>query len=741
MTGTESSAFALVALGILAVACGPRHAERDAGTRRTPPVELPESCRGDRALPIRANARPIPRPTFSSASPTIRLDELAPALAGRARASRRSPVEVPRDTLERANRSESVDEVTIETPSLGDASALATHATIRTFAPGATRIEVRALSPSHRSFEDQYRRLLVAHDGSETATLDLDVTRIVRGNWRTSPDDSGAPIDRLAVRVVTPRPTDARVESIVFTDDDTLGSDGYSVARAERDGVVRPSVRLRPGTSASYLVDVPAGGMLDAWVASTTGHVALRLSVVDEGTRRLRAEVAAGTSWSRVHASLAPFAGRRVTLRFEAIGRETLLIGAPRIVSAASERRPPDVLVYLVDMLLATQLSAYGNPRAVSPTIDRLHAEGLSFARATSPAPWTKPSVPSLFTALAPTTHGVGAHDYLETLPETVPTIVDRFREAGFRTGSFSASPLGSTLSGLDRGFDVAVTPAHWDGRLGPMGQPTATEVQSELLAFVDAEPGRPFFAYLHTLDVHEYKAPMFRDGDPGDRPYDRAIRQQDQAIASLLEALRARGRDVIVVLTSDHGQALGDDRVSGEAGHGTSLHEAQTRIPLVFHAPAHLPSATSGDAVSLVDVAPTLLDLFGLPPLPDADGASLLGYATSARPRRVHAFVTSSREWFVWRPSDPPWLAVQDERGRKAIVVGDEDYRFHDLARDPCERVSVRGGFPDLRRALDAERRAIAARRTAFAERHATRAPAAYGPDVERLRALGYAQ
>lgn len=741
MTRTRSCAFALVALGLVAPGCDRHRVERDAGRRSAVAVALPESCRGDRALPLRANARPRPRPTFPRASEVLRLDERTPTIDGRPRARTRRPVEVSRATLDGTTRTESAGEVAIETPSLGDASALATHATLRVRAPAATRIEVRALSANHRSFEDQYRRLLVAHDGSDVADIDLDITRVVRGNWRTTPDAAAAPIDRLAVRVVTARPSDARIESITFTDDDTLGAEGYSVARVDRDGVVRPTVKLRPGTRASYALDVPPGGMFDAWVASTTGHVALRMTVVDESAPRLRAEVRTSSGWSRVRASLAPFAGRHVTLRLEAVGRETLLIGAPRVVAGTAATRPPDVLVYLIDMLLATQLSAFGNPRAVSPTIDRLHAEGLAFARATSPAPWTKPSVPSLFTALAPTTHGVGAHDYLETLPETVPTFVDRFREAGFRTGSFSASPLGTTLSGLDRGFDVAVTPAHWDGRLGPMGQPTAMEVQSELLAFVDAEPGRAFLGYVHTLDVHEYRVPMFRDGDARDRAYDRAIRQQDAALASLLDALRSRGREVIVVLTSDHGQALDDDPVSREFGHGTSLHEPQIRIPLVFHAPAYLASATSGDAVSLIDVAPTLLDLYGLAPLPHAEGASLLRYSTDARPPRVHPFVTSSREWFVWRPTEPVWFAVQDERGRKAIVVGENDFRFHDLAHDPCERASVRAGYPDLRRALDAERRTAASRRASFVRRHATAAPEAYGPEIERLRALGYAQ
>ena len=87
-----------------------------------------------------------------------------------------------------------------------------------------------------------------------------------------------------------------------------------------------------------------------------------------------------------------------------------------------------------------------------------------------------------------------------------------RFRQAGFRTVSLSASPLGSTPERSRRAASISLTPpAEWANALGPLGHPDARQIQASLLAFVEEDPSRPVFAYLHTLDVHEFRASHVR--------------------------------------------------------------------------------------------------------------------------------------------------------------------------------------------------------------------------------------
>ena len=149
--------------------------------------------------------------------------------------------------------------------------------------------------------------------------------------------------------------------------------------------------------------------------------------------------------------------------RFRQDGSGTGLFGNPRIIQSQSGQRAKDVLVYLIDTLRADRLGAGGGPApGVSPTMDRLAREGAWLDLVLSSSPWTKPAIATLMSGILPTTHRVGAGTYTDRMPGTVALVQERFRAAGWRTGSFSASPLGSTLSALERGFDAAYPPRHW---------------------------------------------------------------------------------------------------------------------------------------------------------------------------------------------------------------------------------------------------------------------------------------
>ncbi|MCH2111555.1 MAG: sulfatase [Planctomycetes bacterium] len=117
------------------------------------------------------------------------------------------------------------------------------------------------------------------------------------------------------------------------------------------------------------------------------------------------------------------------------------------------DERPPNFLVLLVDTLRADRLGCYGYERNTSPVMDDLAASGTRFHAAYAQAPWTRPSVASLMTALYPPSHDI--LDDLDSLPPGLPTIAQVLHARGYSTAAFSANPQVSPVYGFDRGFET----------------------------------------------------------------------------------------------------------------------------------------------------------------------------------------------------------------------------------------------------------------------------------------------
>jgi arylsulfatase A-like enzyme len=185
------------------------------------------------------------------------------------------------------------------------------------------------------------------------------------------------------------------------------------------------------------------------------------------------------------------------------------------------------------------------------------------------------------------------------------------------------------------------------------------------------------------------------------------------------------------VVLLSDHGEAFGEHNV---ARHGTAYHQEQLHVPLVFRGPGIPDDETIDAPVSLVDVAPTILGLLGLPPLPAAMGIDLSGAINGARldPKRPI--------FFSWLGGAEP-LGVR--LGSVKLIQQSGQYALLDLENDPDE-VAPRRPTPEeltgLAMPLIQHRDAAAAVRAATAAPSTGNSPASIPPRVEEsLRALGY--
>ncbi len=448
---------------------------------------------------------------------------------------------------------------------------------------------------------------------------------------------------------------------------------------------------------------------------------------------------------------------------------------------------PPNLVLIVVDTLRADHVGAYGAARRTTLALDRLARESVVFERARTLAPCTFPSVDALLTSRHPARFGAHAPGDLG-IPAELPVLPALLRRRGYRTAAVSASPVVrarpgeiNRRGGFGRGFDLFLDDCTWrDGRCVTRGARTALALLPE-----------PFFLYLHYLDPHDpYRPPPgaatrrfagswsgraeVAAGDPrpaaarlyagGATPapgaaarrragldagelahlvdlYDDEVVFADRQLADLLAALEARGvRDrAVVVVLSDHGESFLEH---GHLRHCRSLYEEEVRVPLIVHLPAGR-AARIATPVTLLDVAPTLLELAGIDPraLP-LEGHSLLrrlrdpaaaeGAGSTLRARRPGRpdgaagepppEVASAGAW--WSLRQGRWKLLVDRGGGGAV-------RLYDLAADPGERRDLAPARPALVRRLTGKLD------RALVDLAPAGAPAA--PALDELRALGY--
>jgi arylsulfatase A-like enzyme len=396
----------------------------------------------------------------------------------------------------------------------------------------------------------------------------------------------------------------------------------------------------------------------------------------------------------------------------------------------------------LIDTLRADHLGAYGYERPTSPTIDALARDAWVFDRHVASAAQTVPSTLSMMLSLDPADHGFFHESdgffaqHPPRYPDELSFLAEAFEGAGYATGGFVGNPFLKSQSGFGQGFDAFLySPGR--GELLTRGA----------LDWLEQTPrSAPFFLYLHYFDVHApYNPPepyrsrfasglpgrlVYRNGPAPDASaedlaytvalYDAEIAYVDDQVAKLLDGLSRLGRrdHTIVVVTSDHGEEFLDH---GGLGHGTSVYGELVRVPLVVSAPEALGASRRVPTLSRhVDLAPTLLDLAGVPRPASFRGRSLLEPAPLAY------------------TEDGPWRGVYAD-GEKLVLNEATGLRRRFGEADARDQSPLDGEpDPKLVELLSAyEARREARRRSG---------PAASGPawsaeELERLRALGYAR
>jgi arylsulfatase A-like enzyme len=381
----------------------------------------------------------------------------------------------------------------------------------------------------------------------------------------------------------------------------------------------------------------------------------------------------------------------------------------------------PNVLLISIDSLRRDHVGSYGYPLATTPTIDRLAAEGVMFRDAVSTTSWTLAAHAALLTGVHDARHG--ATIPTAVLDESIPTLAEAFRAAGYRTVGLYSGPFLHPHFGLARGFEEYVDctsygledtrdPANPRVHASSHKDVTNPRLAESFARAVASGDERPFFFFVHMWDVHYDLVPpspydrMF-SSDPSppdvdadfrhDRAfapgmderayrqvialYDGEIRFTDDTIGGMLEQLRGRGRldRTIVVVTSDHGEEFLEH---GGKGHRNTLFDEVLAVPLVFWAPARLRPGVIESAASLVDVAPTLARLAGLGALAGVDGLPL--FNASGTPVDDPRITVSELRVSIRRPKLVAARRFPDKVIRD-LKSGTDSY--YDLAADPREQ------------------------------------------------------
>jgi arylsulfatase A-like enzyme len=459
--------------------------------------------------------------------------------------------------------------------------------------------------------------------------------------------------------------------------------------------------------------------------------------------------------------------------------------GLPAHVSGA-----PNILLLILDTVRASSLGLYGHERPTTPTLDRLAAEAVVFDQAFSTAPWTLTSHASLFTGRYPFELSAS---WTTALDETHPTLAEGLAARGYLTAGFVANLLYTgSETGLARGFqryedhrvsaaEIAISSSF--GRIfisNPRirrlldyhdipGRRTADEITGRFLSWVGVGHERPFFAFLNYYDAHEPYLPIepfasrFSGGTPRqnhlirqanvrsadriakdamteaerreeERAYEAGIAWIDAEVDRILEELEARGllENTVVVVSSDHGEQFGEH---GLFAHGGELYTQVLHVPLLISGPGVARGVRVGEAVSLVDLPATLLELArgsgpsaadaGLAPGPPGDratgdatgggtwvgGRSLIPLwgdpAASGSQSSVVATVEPARNQPAGLPSERgpmsslvryPWHYIRNGDGVEELYdLSTDPEETNDVALDPAHREVM----IELRRAL----------------------------------------
>lgn len=340
-----------------------------------------------------------------------------------------------------------------------------------------------------------------------------------------------------------------------------------------------------------------------------------------------------------------------------------------------------NVLVVSIDTLRADRVGAYGHVEASTPTLDRLAADGTRFDAAFSPAPLTLPTHATLLTGTNPDRHGV-RHNGIHRLAPEADTLGERFAEAGFETGAFVGSLVVAGHTGLAQGFGAYGDAIESSDDHGG-AQRRAGEVNADAIRWLDGIDD-PFLLFVHYYDPHRPYDPPTPWSETARSPYDGEISYADAMLGELLTHLESTGRlrDTLIVVTSDHGEGLGEH---DELTHGHAIYDATQRVPLILKGPGVPQGRVVEEVVRTADIAPTLLSRMRLPAIEPSDGIDLSELWTNVESRSRSAYLESMATRY-----DHGWSPLFGLRTDEYLYIESPQPELYEVRADPAQAANL---------------------------------------------------
>ena len=390
---------------------------------------------------------------------------------------------------------------------------------------------------------------------------------------------------------------------------------------------------------------------------------------------------------------------------FEPIGASKMLPVAIRRAGAAinarvrAARRPPNVILVVLESVAARWTSVNSGPYQTTPVLRAESSHGVVFENAYAHIGRSSNSLVAILLSTYPKLDFREITEQFPKLPGT--SLATVFKDRGYRTAFMTPSDM--SWAGWDKFLDGRGFGQVLDYRnltncpemLTSWGVEDRCMVDA-MVDFVGRERNAPFFLMAWTTQTHHPyemspgvpELDLLKEHTPDDWElghYLNVIHETDRQLARVFDAVRAAGldQDTLIVLVGDHGQAFGYPHENIYI-QGRTAYEEDVRVPLLFWFPRGYPTPLRSKSIAgHVDLAPTIAEMAGVPAAPEWQGRSLLD---DRQPHRAYFYV--AEDSFTLGVREGSWKYIYDLR--------DGTEELYDLVRDPDEQRNLASSQPD---------------------------------------------
>ena len=377
-------------------------------------------------------------------------------------------------------------------------------------------------------------------------------------------------------------------------------------------------------------------------------------------------------------------------------------LGCQCLLTETNSRK--NIIIISVDTLRADHLGCYGYPLNTSPEIDAFSRDGILFRQSYSITPLTSPAFSSMLTSLPPHKHGSKRNGL--SIYKDIRTLPWFLKSYGYTSAAFISNwSLRKRLCGLHKDFDVYIEvleKRRWMGVLNTEGD--ARIVSQKAGAWLEKNAEKTFFLWVHYTephapyvyhrqfhyDIQKKNKTTYPDGTHFHKikNYDSEIGLVDFYIGKLIAKIKSLGlyHQALIIFNSDHGESFGEHNYFR---HGRKLYDSTLKVPLIIKTPGQqAKDRIRHDYASILDIAPTILSVLGMPAPPHMEGTSLL-----PRGQRRNLFFETYKGTAIFKRGVKfkarvyPIKYGMIQNSRK-IILTDRSKRFevYDLKKDKFE-------------------------------------------------------